>query len=274
MKKIIATLLIAATMLALSVAAFAAPTLVTDPESVKGQGPKVLTADMLYAGLDSNNQAAIAPHQIVKSWHGYNIKEKNSDGIVLICRAGQDRNNENFEIEFVYSHPDAQDGKHAPTLSTVDNPIFAVKYKFNAAAATYAATNEAKNGAYICINRYNDNAAYNSNKVTFATNPVADEWQYFIFDVSTSNPYNTYLSEIADGRRLHFKPFNGWALPEGAEMTIAYMGFFADENAAKTYGQSQGGTPGNPGTADATSIAVLAAVAALGTGIVISKKRR
>ncbi len=270
MKKIIATLLLAAAMLSLAVVAFAAPASSATP--VPGTAPAVLTADMLYVGVNSAGvtEPEWAPHQLRKSWHGYSIA-KSADGVVF---GAPTNDNTNFEITYVLSQPNRTEeafaNKYYPTMSTVDQPVFGIKFKVNAAAKTQFDKDE--NGGYLRL-EFNTKWHGTGKNVKLKT-AAADEWTIVTYDVTGDQAFGSSLGNLNDITCFSYKPLGDTgALAEGAELTVAWMGFFADANAAKNYGQG-GGTPGNPGTADATSIAVLAAVAALGTGIVISKKRR
>ncbi len=197
---------------------------------VKGSGPDVITAGMLCHGIDPETNLSTPTYQpwgtLKVNWHAYTVSK--GDGGALYT-APKDPQNKNFEIGFVYSEPSKLDNKYYPTLSTVGKPIFTVKYKANKIALDHI---NATGKGYLRLSDAASTDVYSTGRVLDFGAAEPDKWQVLTYDLSNESAYGRTFDTLPNIKYLGLKPLaDSGALPEGAELTIAYMAFLTEEEA-------------------------------------------
>ncbi len=253
MKRIIASLLVAVSIMTLlATAAFAA----VSAEIPEGQtspctgGPLVITPDYFennYAiDLDYGSKSYIQTFRM--TWHTYAfevMQDDTSDLMISKLTFPKKATRGLVDLDFYYhSQSIADDGDlYYPTADLTKTPYFAVKYRMNETAYEYAKDLQSHVGFYresyaISGNNWN-HAQYFDNSVA-----AADEWTIDVLDLTSWAQFGQTPATIVDLYKIEYRPFgldkkgedgSTDTIPEGAEIDFAWMGFFATEDEAKAF---------------------------------------
>ena len=268
MKKIIATLLAAATMLTAAVSVSA---ITSSDKPIKGGNTLFTQKEIMYTG-EADAATKWCNAFCNEDWTGCRWTAETKDGVDVVKVTPVAGKGANY-MDFNYYQ--WNNDKYFPSLDCGEYKFLKIRYMLNDAAAKASGNSTfwaSKDSTEL-------SKTINPGTVDFKMPVEANKWQEVIVDLSSIKFGDNTSWADSTVRQFRVYPFGKDKAQDGAECYIEYIAFFKTEAEAKAFTNKK--TETKPAadkpttaaqTADPIALVVLAASASMGLAFVASKK--
>ena len=265
MKKILATLLAAATLMTAAVSVSA---ITKSDKPITGGNTLFTQKEIMYTG-EPDAASKWSNAFCNEDWTGCRWTADKKDGIDVVKVVPVAGKNANY-MDFNYYQ--WNNDKYYPSLDCGEYKFLKVKYMLNDAAAKTAGDSQ----FWASQDSPELGKTTVTGTVSYKMPAEANKWQEVIVDLSGMKLGETKWTDTTI-RQFRYYPFGKTAPAADAECYIEYIAFFKTEAEAKAFTNKKAETkPTKPTTAaqtaDPIALVVLAAAASTGLAFVASKK--